>query len=143
MKQEVREFIDKARWCRPSVEGMADLLPEDDAELDSWIGEAVHNSEQLKFYLLVFAALSRERPVHARHLVGGVKLIGLPSYLTSIAFRVQGDMPEYLLEGVSNTAMFKWTTAAALLTIAVWCDEHRGGAYPDQLIAEARRLARR
>src|SRR5437870_3947331 len=30
----------------------------------------------------------------------------------------------------------------ALLSIAVWCDEHRGGIYPDQLIPQARTFAR-
>ena len=50
--------------------------------------------------LLVIAALSRERPVHARHLASGAKLIGVQLYLPAIAFRMQGDVPEYLMEGI-------------------------------------------
>ena len=41
MKPEVHEFIDQAPLSRASVEGLAGMLPEDDAELDSWIGEIV------------------------------------------------------------------------------------------------------
>ena len=92
--------------------------------------------------LLVIAALSRERPVHARHLASGAKLIGVQLYLPAIAFRMQGDVPEYLMEGIRNTAIYNVIQATALVTIAIWCDENRGGVYPDQLIPEARALTR-
>ena len=143
MKPEVHEFIDQAPLSRASVEGLAGMLPEDDAELDNWISEIVRESDQKAFMLFVIAALSRERPVHARHLVSGAKLIGVQLYLPAIAFRMQGDVPEYLMEGIRNTAIYNRIQATALVTIAIWCDENRGGVYPDQLIPEARALARR
>src|SRR5262249_1529995 len=44
-------------------------------------------------------------------------------------------------EGIRNTAIHGRCRAAALLTIAVWCDD-QGRAYPDELIADARSVAR-
>jgi hypothetical protein len=143
MTPEAREFIDQAAWCRASVERVADLLPEDDTELDSWIAETTRDSHSLGFMFLVYAALSRNRPVQAHHLVGGARLIIAPGYLPPIAFRVKGDMPECMLEGLRNTALYHETEATALVSIALWCDEHRGGIYPEQLVPQARALARR
>src|SRR5437016_1710601 len=139
---EVREFLDQAPLGRESVEALAAMLPDNDAELDTWIAEAVRERDAIPFMLIVLAALSRERPVDARHLAGGAKLVGVWTYLAAIAFRVKGEMPEYLLEGIRNTALYNQIHAVALLSIAVWCDEHRGGVYPDLLIPEARIFAR-
>ncbi len=143
MTPELRQFIGQAPWCRASVQRVAEMLPEDDAELDSWIAEAIHNHDAVVFMLLVYAALSRDRPVHAHHLAGGTKLVVAPTYLPPIALRMQGDIAEYLLEGLKNTAMYHETEAAALLTVASWCDRHRGGVYPYDLLPMARSLARR
>src|SRR5881296_965216 len=139
---EVRGFLDQAPLGRASVETLAAMLPDNDVELDSWIAEAVRERDAMAFMLIVLAALSRERPVDARHLAGGAKLAGVWTYLAAIAFRVKGEMPEYLLEGIRNTALYNQIHAVALLTIAIWCDEHRGGVYPDRLIPEARIFAR-
>ncbi len=143
MKPEVREFIKQAGLSRSTVAQMAAMLPDDDLELDSWISEAIRESNSMAFHLIVFAALSRERPVDARHLSTGAKLAGGSYYIAAMAFRVHGEMPEYLLEGLRNTAIQVETHAMALATIVLWCDERRGGVYPDQLIPEARILARR
>src|SRR5262249_23923852 len=142
MRPEVREFIKHAGLCRSTVEQMATMLPDDDLELDAWIGEAIRENDSMAFHLIIFAALIRDRPVDARHLSTGTKLAGGALYLAAIAFRVQGEMPEYLLEGLHTTAMYHAAQAMAFLTLAVWCDERRNGVYPDQLIPEARRLAR-
>jgi hypothetical protein len=143
MKPEVREFIRQSGLSRSSVEQMGAMLPDDDLELDTWIAEAIQENDSVAFHVIVFAALSRERPVDARHLSTGAKLAGGSYYIGAMAFRVHGEMPEYLLEGIRNTATSGDTHAMALLAIAVWCDERRGGVYPDSLIPEARTLARR
>jgi hypothetical protein len=143
MNPEVRQFIETARFHRASVEQMAGMLPADDAELDSWIAGAVSRNDLMAFMLIVMAALSRERPVHARHLAHGARLLPGPEYIVSIVLRMQGDVPEYLLEGIHNTVMHSTCQAAALFVIAVWCEEHRGGIFPKQLIPDARALARR
>ena len=143
MTPEVREFVKQAGLCRSTVEQMAAMLPDDDLELDNWISQAIHENDSLAFHLLVYAALIRERPVDARHLASGAKLAGGAWYLAAMAFRVQGEMPEYVLEGLRNTAIAGVVHAMALLTILVWCDERRHGVYPDPLLAQARELARR
>ena len=143
MNLEVREFLNQATLCRPDVERIAGLLPENDAELDSWIAETVRESDRTAFMLLVFAAFLRERRVDAHHLAGGLRLIGVGMYVSTIALRMQGDVAEYLLEGLRDTALYNEVHATALLSIAVWCDEHTGGVYPDRLIPEARAFARR
>jgi hypothetical protein len=51
-------------------------------------------------------------------------------------------MPEYLLEGLSQAPLYHATQAMALLAIAVWWEERRGGRYPDGLLPKARTLAR-
>src|SRR5438105_15172333 len=131
---EVREFLSQAPLGSASVEAVAPMLSDNDAELDSWIAETVRERDAIPFTLIVLAALSRERRVDARHLAGGAKLVGVWTYLASIAFRVKGELPEYLLEGIRNTALYNQIHAVALLSIAVCCDEHRESAYPDLLI---------
>ena len=76
MKPEVREFIKQNGLCRPAVEELAGMLPEDDLELDAWIGETIRENDSMGFHLIVLAALSRGRPVDARHLSSGAKLSG-------------------------------------------------------------------
>jgi len=143
MTPEVREFVKRAGLGRTTVEQMATMLPDDDLVLDSWIAEAIRENDSMAFHLIVFAAMTRDRPVDARHLSTGAKLAGGAYYLAAMALRVQGEMPEYLLEGLNNTAIHHAAHAMGLLTIAVWCDERRNGVYPDQLIPQARNLARR
>ncbi len=142
MKPEVREFIKHAGLGRSTVEHVAGMLPEDDLELDSWIGETIRANDSMGFHLIIFAALNNNRSVDARHLSAGTKLSGGGLYLAAIAFRVQGEMPEYLLEGLQHAGIYHATQAMALLAIAVWCDERRNGVFPDQLIPQARALAR-
>jgi hypothetical protein len=144
MNQEVREFTKQAGLCRSTVEQVALMLPDDDLELDTWIAEAIAENDSMAFHLIVFAALTRNRPVDARHLSTGAKLAGGSFYLAAMALRVQGEMmPEYLLDGLRNTAIYHETHAMGLLAITVWCDEHRNGVYPDALIPEALTIARR
>jgi hypothetical protein len=140
---EAQEFLAHARFGRPSVEALAGMLPADDAELDNWLNETVRDSQGTPFMLLCFAAFSRGRRVDAKHLVGGAKLIGAPQYMMSIALRTDGEMPEYLLQGLRNTAIYNWTHVMALLSIVIWCDEHRGGVYPDEMLRQGRSIARR
>jgi len=92
IKPEVREFLDRAPLGRASVETLAAMLPDNDAELESWIAEAVRERDAMAFMLIVLAALSRERPVDARHLAGGAKLAGVWTYLAVIQFRVKGEL---------------------------------------------------
>src|SRR5213593_3324126 len=141
MNPEVRALIKQAGLCRSTVEQVGAMLP-DDLELDRWIAEAIQENDSIGAHAVIFAALSRDRPVDARHLSGLARLSG-GGYLLVIALRMQGEMPEFLLEGLRNTAIHHIAHATALLAIAVWCDERRRGEYPADLIPQARILARR
>ena len=51
-------------------------------------------------------------------------------------------MPEPLLAAIEQTQLQRPCEALALLLAAAWCEEHRGGKLPEQLIPIARKLAR-
>jgi hypothetical protein len=142
MNPEVRALIKQAGLCRSTVEQVAAMLPDDDLELDRWIAEAIQENDSIGAHAVIFAVLSQGRPVDARHLSGLARLSG-GGYLAVIGLRAQGEMPEFLLEGLRNTAIHHIAYATALLAIAVWCDERRNGGYPADLIPQARALARR
>jgi len=142
MKPEVRALIKQGGLCRSTVEQVAAMLPADDLELDRWIAEAIRDNDSIGTHAVIFAALNQGRPVDARHLSGLARLSG-GGYLAVIALRVHGEMPEFLLEGLRNTAIHHIAYATALLAVAVWCDERRNGDYPADLIPQARALARR
>ena len=46
MNPELRQFIEQTRFHRASVQRLAEMLPEDDAELDAWIAETVKDNAQ-------------------------------------------------------------------------------------------------
>jgi SEC-C motif len=142
MNPEVRALIKQAGLSRSTVEQITGMLPDNDVELDRWISEAIQENDSIGTHAIIFAALNQGRPVDARHLSGLARLSG-GGYLAVIAFRVQGEMPEYLLEGLRNTAIHHIAHATSLLAVAVWCDERRKGDYPADLIPQARALARR
>jgi hypothetical protein len=143
MNKEILEFMHQAGLSRGAVERVGEMLPGDDEELANWIDEAIHESDPLAFMLLVYAAFVKGRPVDAKHLIGGAKVAGGPAYLVAMMFGMQGEVPECLLEGMKNTAIHNETAATALFAAAIWCDENRGGVYPDGLLTEARTVARR
>ena len=142
MNPEVRTLIKQTGLCRSTVEQVAVMLPGDDIELDGWIADAIQENDSTGAHAVIFAALHQGRPVDARHLSGLARLSG-GGYLAVIALRVQGEMPEFLLEGLRNTAIHHIAYATALLASAVWCGERRRGDYPADLIPQARALARR
>src|ERR1044071_6848522 len=98
MNPEVRALIKKG-LCRSTVEQIAAMLPDDDLDLDHWYAEAIQENRSLGAHAVIFAALHRGRPVDARHLSGLPKFSG-GGYLAVIGLRVQGEMPEFLLEGL-------------------------------------------
>ena len=61
MHPEIREIIDTSHYCRATVNEAADHLPEDDEELDRWIGEVVTRREQPGFLYLTDLEALREK----------------------------------------------------------------------------------
>ena len=143
MHPRIREIIDNSKYCQAAVSEVGTLLPADDAELDQWIAEVVRNHDQGGFVYLVFSALHLERKVSSRHLGTGLPL--LPDYTTlgCVAWKVQGDdVPEQLFAGLRHGGISHELRAGALLVVAIWCRERRGGVLPADLLTEARLLAR-
>jgi hypothetical protein len=143
MNPELRQFIDQALSHRGSVEGVAERLPADDAELDALIGETVQENDVKAFLHVVVAALSRERRMDARHLARGAMLFPNDGLLGAAALRMQGDVAKHLVNAIEHTRLKPACEAQALHLIAFWCQEHREGVLPGQLVPLARALARR
>jgi hypothetical protein len=143
MQTELRQFIEQCLFCLASVQRVAELLPADDAELDALIGETVTENNPKSCLLVVVAALSRERPVAARHLARGAMLLGHELWLGSVMMQAQGDVPEPVLDAIENTRLLPNCEAVAVMVIEDWCREHRAGKLPGSLIPIARKLARR
>src|SRR5579884_1930759 len=141
MNPEVRTLIKEGGMCRATVEQVATMLPEDDLVLDRWLEETIAEKDSIGFHVIAFAAFSRNRAVDSRHLATAAKLSG-GGYLAVLALHMQGEVPEYVLEGLRGTPLYHITKATAYLAVLAWCDEHRGGVYPEGLNAQARELAR-
>jgi hypothetical protein len=142
METELKQFIEQTRFCQASMLQLAEMLPGDDSALDELIAETVQAIDQKAFVLLVLAALSRERRVDARHLVRGAMLLPYYIWLGTIALRMHGDVPGYLLAAITQTHLKRECEAAALLLTVVWCEEQQEGKLPEWLIPTARKLAR-
>jgi hypothetical protein len=142
MQTELRQFIEQARFYKASILRVAELLPAEDTALDELIAAAVQTGDQKTFMFVVLAALSRERRVDARHLARGAMMLPFYQWVGSVASRMHGDVPEHLLAAIEQTQLSRSCEAAALMTVAAWSEEHRGGKLPERLIPTARKLAR-
>ena len=142
MSPEIRQLIASSHYDEASVRALVGLLPAEDAALDQLLDEVVAQHDSKAFTFLTLAALAAERRVDCRHLAGGAML--LPNYTTlgCVAWKMQGELPEALLEAVQNTCFPQEETACALVMMASWCQQHRGGVMPVGLSATARRWAR-
>ena len=117
MQTELRQFIDQCLFCLASVQRVAELLPADDPELDALIGETVQENNPKACLLVVVAALSRERPVPARHLARGAMLLGNEFWIGNVMMKAQGDVPEPVLDAIENTRLLPNCEAVALMVI--------------------------
>ena len=118
------------------------MLPADDAELDEIIETAERESNIHIFIFTVLAALHIGRKVDARHLAHGAPLLPAHDWIGAVAFRMEGDVPGYLLEAVRCKRLSDDLAAQTLFIVAAWCQEFRGGVLPEGLITLARLQAR-
>ena len=75
MHPKIRELADTSQFSRRTVREAADCLPEDDAVLDTAIGEAMGRRDIMGFLLFVCTALSHERSVLSCLLPHGSQLV--------------------------------------------------------------------
>jgi hypothetical protein len=144
MKAEVRQLIGKYTVDTMDPEFFEQLhmmLPADDLELDRWLAEAVENNAAWEFTSLVMVALTARRFVDARHLVQGAGMLAQYGAMMDNVRRMQGQVPEYLMEAILQNTLDPANEACALLLVAVWRRDRGNGVLPEQLLPRARSLA--
>ena len=78
MNSDIRQFIGQAKFHRALVGHMAEMLPADDAELDSWIAEAVHENDMMaNLDLSEELLLASDDPAKSLRLIQEAALKGL------------------------------------------------------------------
>jgi hypothetical protein len=142
MHPELRDFIQQADFDRPSVQRVVELLPADDAELDRYIDQTIERIDVREFRFVIVAALVAGCPVDARHLVKSISMLAADGFLMDAALRMQGEVGEFLVDGLKEASFPADIDGQVLCLAAVWCTENRNGVIPDQLLPRARRLAR-
>ena len=142
MQAELRQLIEQSQFHKEPVMRIAALLPAEAQVLDELIAESVRTANQKEFIWITMAALASKRPVSVRHLSRGAMLMPNWLFLGWMAWHMEGELPEPLMDAVQNTQMPLDTEATALFVIAAWCEKHRGGQLPDGFFAAARESAR-
>ena len=118
------------------------MLPSDDGELDAMLEAVVRESDMDGFMFLVMAGLHAERKLDSRHLAHGVALLPGIGLVGVAAFRMTGDVAEHLMEAVRHKRASDDILTETLFIVVAWCQEHRGGVLPEDLITLARMRAR-
>ena len=142
MDPTLRELIDRSTFHKGSVREVAALLPVDDTELDTLVGETVAKNDILGFLLIITAALDLGRPVDVRHLGMGASMTGDHHRFNNLAWKMQGDIPAALMTAIRRAGIPFEQIASALFLTALWCRENRGGVLPAEFLPHARELAR-
>lgn len=139
----IREIIDNSKFSHVAVTEIARLLPDEDSELDRWLGEAIHSHDENGFIFLVTAAVHQGKRVNSKHLGAGLSMLPHLHALANVTWNVEGtDIPEQLLAGARRSIVGNELHAAALFVAGEWCVEHREGVLPPDLLTAARVLAR-
>ncbi|MES2661109.1 MAG: SEC-C metal-binding domain-containing protein [Verrucomicrobiota bacterium] len=144
MHPRVSEIIETSNFCHASVKEVAALLPEDEGELDGWIGKVVEEHDPLAFFYLLASASHLGRKVDCRHLEGGMQLMPHPGYCSCLLWHLDGeDLPERVLAGLERGGINPETQANAYFTLWQWCVERRDGALPAGLVTSMRKFCER
>ena len=142
MNPQLRQLIDRSQFHQGALREVMALLPDDDAELDRLIGEAAKAGRQKDFLFLVMPALEAGRKVGAHHLRHGAIMLLDWATLGCVAWHMDGNVPEHLLEAFQHSVMPHDTQATLVFVAAAWCREHRAGVLPPGLVTIARQVAR-
>ncbi|MEO5917914.1 MAG: SEC-C metal-binding domain-containing protein [Luteolibacter sp.] len=143
MHPRIREIINTSNFYHASVIEAGSLLPEDDAELDGWIGKAVEEHDIGGFTYLVLPAIHLGRKVASRHIEGGLQLMPTPMFCSCIIWNLDGeDVPERVMAGLSRGGVLQQTQAHAYFSIWQWCVERRDGVLPEGFVKSMRTFCR-
>ena len=90
----IREIIDNSKFSQVAVTEIARLLPDEDSELDRWLGEAIHSHDENGFIFLVAAAVHQGKRVNSKHLGAGFSMLPHLHALANVTWNVEGaDSP--------------------------------------------------
>jgi hypothetical protein len=142
MQQDIRDFIDRHSQCRANFQLFATLLPADDAVLNAHIAEALETYDKTAMAFLILAALGTNRKVDARHMEAIVIMTAEVNFLENIFFKLDGDVPKYLIAGMRRAEFGHTFEAYALFLMSVWYHEGRGEIERKEIIGRARILTR-
>src|ERR1051326_7134600 len=134
MNTAVREFVERMHFDRESVRQVETLLPSDDADLDTWLCEALASEAPNEFCLASAAAVCARRFVDARHLANGAGILLEYDLLRDVLANMQGDVPEYLLEAIRRGKVSAEQTPAVLFYVAGWCRKRRNSVFPQDVV---------
>ena len=141
MHPRIREIIHTSNYCHASVKEAAALLPEEDAELDGWIGKAVAEHDVDAFAYLVIPAIYLGRKIASRHIEGGLQLLPHPIFCSCILWNLDGDdVPERVLAGLERGGIHPETQVYAYFAIWLWCVERREGRLPAGVVESMRKF---
>jgi hypothetical protein len=143
MNPELRHLIDKIPFHRAVMRQMAELLPPDDAGLDSLIAEIIAASDIVGFMAVTVTATHAGRRMDARHLERGTIFFPSHQWLGRVAIHMHGDVPAYLIAAVQNTRLEPMIEASALHLAGALTLEQPGKGLPAALMPLARAAARR
>ncbi len=142
MTPELREYVETHKLIHPTLKRVAEMLPEDDAELDALIGQTVEEGHAFGFVAVVFSALSVGRPVDGRHLREGTCLMPHGQYLAQAFWHMSGDKLEALLHALCHQLIERSAQIYGLIAAALWHREQGDGPWPPDLLRAVRETAR-
>lgn len=142
MDPELRAFISTHKFEQASIETVAEMLPEDDAELDALIEETVKMANFHTFLYVITAALAQDRPVDGRHLRDGACMMPNGEFLGTFFWHMQGDKLDALVHALYHHTMPVPLTIHGLLAAAGWFRKHHEGGWPPDLLRATRKIMR-
>jgi hypothetical protein len=143
MSPELRHLIDNIPFHQAVMRQMAELLPPDDAGLDSLIAETIAANDIAAFMAVTVTATHTGRRMDARHLEHGTIFFPSEQWMGRVAIHMHGDVPAHLLAAVQNTRLEPRIEASALHLAAALTLEQPGKSLPPALMPLARAAARR
>ena len=117
MQTDLRQLVERSQYHQGALREVLAMLPTDDAELDRLIGEAVKSGQQKEFIFVVMAALEAGRKVGAQHLAHGAIMLPDWATLACVAWHMEGNVAELLLEAYRHSTM-GWDFQATLVFVA-------------------------
>ena len=135
---EVAQSLASASFDQDGVGKIVALLPDDDAALHGWLVAKAEELNEREFSLLCAAAEMAGRVLPAS-LLPRMLALGVDYWiLAKLAWRMEADVTEQLLEGLEMNRTSGQLRSMALFVAAAWWMEHRKEApLPPQIVHSA------